>query len=184
VARRQVLEYKAAAAAEPQNAEKQAAAARAERTFAEMEVKEYEERVANNPTDASLRFELGQRLLNIGQDERAIEQLQQARNAPGMLTQVLMGLGIAFGRLGWTDEAEHSYRDAIASHPVQTDDTAAELRYGLMDVLQRKATETRDLALAEEAFRLASSIAVQRIGYRDIRARRQQLQDLVKSLRR
>lgn len=183
VARRQVADFKAAAAADPSNPEKQAVAARAERTFAEMEVKEYEERIANNPTDLQLRFELGIRLLAIGQNEKAIEQLQQARGSPGMAVQVLSGLGTAFGRLGWLDEAEHSYRDAIAAYPVQTDDTAAELRYGLMDILQRKATESKDHAAAEEAFKLASSIAVQRIGFKDIRARRQQLQDLVKSLK-
>jgi hypothetical protein len=66
---------------------------------------------------------------------------------------------------------------------VLTDDLAAELRYGLMEVLQRKATDSRDSAAADEAFKLASGIAVQRIGFKDIRARRQQLQELVKSLK-
>lgn len=183
VARRQVREIKEAAAADPTNTEKQAQVAKVERQFAEMEVKEFEERVANNPTDMQLRFELGQRLLAIGADEKAIEQLQQARGSPGILTQVLMGLGVAFSRLGWLDEAEHSYRDAIASHPVPTDELAAELRYGLMDTLQRKAADASSLPDAEEAFKLASGIAVQRIGFKDIRARRQQLQDLVKALK-
>ncbi|MBL8745673.1 MAG: hypothetical protein JNK58_04860 [Phycisphaerae bacterium] len=183
VARRQVKAIKDAAEADPTNAEKQAQAAKVERQLCEMEVKEFEERTLHNPTDMQLRFELGQRLLLIGENEKAIEQLQQARGSPGILTQVLMNLGVAFGRLGWVDEAEHSYRDAIASHPVATDDLAAELRYGLMDILQRKATETRDASAADEAFKLASGIAVQRIGFKDIRARRQQLQDLVKSLK-
>jgi tetratricopeptide (TPR) repeat protein len=183
VARRKMESIKAAAAADPSNAERQQAAAKAERQFAEMEVKEYEERVANSPTDLQLRFELGRRLLAVGNDERAIEQLQQARGSPAILTQVLMGLGIAFARLGWLDEAEQSYRDAIASHPIATDELAAELRYGLMDVLQRRATDAREVAAAEEAFKLASGIAVQRIGYKDIRVRRQALQELVKSLK-
>lgn len=183
VARRQVRAIKEAADADPSNADKQAQAAKVERQLCEMEVKEFEERTVHNPTDLQLRFELGQRLLSIGENERAIEQLQHARGSPGILTQVLMGLGVAFARLGWLDEAEHSYRDAIASHPVATDDLAAELRYGLMDVLQRKASESRDLPAAEEAFKLASGIAVQRIGFKDIRARRQQLQDLVKTMK-
>lgn len=183
VARRQVREFKMAAAAEPGNVEKQQTAARAERRLAEMEAKEYEERVANNPTDLQLRFDLGERLLAIGEDEKAIEQFQQARAAPGVAAHALKGLGVAFARLGWLDEAEQSWRDAIESHSVQTDDLAIELRYGLMEVMQRKAEESRDLPSAEEAFKLASGIAVQRIGYRDIRQRRQQLQDLVKSLR-
>lgn len=183
VARRQVREIREAANADPTNAEKKMQASKVERQLCEMEVKEFEERVVHNPTDLQLRFELGQRLLQIGQDEKAIEQLQQARGSPGILTQVLMGLGVAFGRLGWLDEAEQSYREAIASHPVLTDDLAAELRYGLMEVLQRKGTDGRDAAAADEAFKLAAGIAVQRIGFKDIRARRQQLQDLVKSLK-
>lgn len=183
VANRQVKALEAAAAADPASTEKATALTKAQRQLIEMEIKEYEERVANNPTDMPLRFELGRRLLDAGRDEPAIEQLQQARGAPGMLTQTLSMLGVAFGRLGWLDEAEQSYRDALASHPVQADETAAELRYGLMDVLQRKAQDARELAAAEEAFKLASAIAVQRIGFRDIRARRQQLQDLVKSLK-
>ncbi len=183
VARRQVRAIKEEAAADPTSAEKKAQAAKVERQLCEMEVKEFEERTVHNPTDLPLRFELGQRLLLIGENERAIEQLQQARGSPGILTQVLMGLGVAFGRLGWMDEAEQSYREAIASHPVATDDLAAELRYGLMDVLQRKGMDSRDLSAAEEAFKLASGIAVQRIGFKDIRSRRQQLQELVKSLK-
>lgn len=183
VARRKYEEVMAAAAADPENEEKQKQASKVERQFTELEVKEFEERVTNNPTDLQMRFELGRRLLATGNDERAIEQLQQARGSPAILTQVLQGLGLAFSRLGWFDEAEQSYREAIASHPITTDELTAELRYALMDVLQRKATDARDLAAAEEAFKLASGIAVQRIGFKDIRARRQQLQDLIKALK-
>lgn len=183
VARRQVREMKESLAADPDNAEKKKQVAQVERQLMQMEVAEFQERVANNPTDYALRYELGKRLLELGQNEQAIEQFQQARGAPGLLTHVMQGLGMAFARLGWLDEAESSYRDAVAAYEVTTDDLAADLRYGLMDVLERKARENSDLSAAEEAFRLASGIAVQRINFRDIRARRQGLQELVKSLK-
>lgn len=163
--------------------EKRDALAKAERQVMEMEVAEYEERVTNLPTDLMLRFELARRCLDAGMNEKAIEHFQAARTAPGVLTSVLAGLGTAFLRLGWLDEAESSYREAVAAHPNTGDETAAELRYGLMDVLQRKAVESRDVAQADEAFKLAASIAMARINFRDIRVRRQQLQDLVKSMR-
>ncbi|MDX2114831.1 MAG: tetratricopeptide repeat protein [Planctomycetota bacterium] len=183
VARRQVRAIREDAKANPDNAEKQKLADQAERQLSLIEIKEFEERVANNPTDLALRYELGKRYLELNQHEKAIEQLQLARESPGMLTPVLWGLGIAFSKLGWLDEAEASFREAITSHPVQTDETAAELRYGLMEVLERRAVESRDLAQAEEAFRLAAGIAMQRINFRDIRLRRQSLQDLVKAIK-
>lgn len=182
-ARRKLREMKEALAADAQNAEKQSAVAKGERQVLDMEIKEYEERATNLPTDLMVRYELARRCLEAGLNDKAIEHFQAARGAPGVLTNVLAGLGVAFSRLGWLDEAETSYREAISSYPAQGDDTAAELRYGLMDVMSRKAEESKDVSQAEEAFKLAASIAMQRINFKDIRARRQQLQDLVKSLR-
>lgn len=183
VARRQVRAIKEEAAANPDDKAKRDQAAKVERQLMELEVKEYQDRVANTPTDLVLRYELARRLLDLGQNEPAIEHFQAARGSPSIAVQVLSGLATAFTRLGWLDEAESSYREAIAAHPVTTDELAAELRYGLMDTLYRKAEDARNLPLAEEAFKLASGIAVQRIGFRDIRNKRQQLQDLVKALR-
>ncbi len=182
-AKRKLREMRDGLAADPANSEKQAALSKAERQVLDMEIKEYEERAQNLPTDLMIRFELARRCLDAGLNEKAIEHFQAARGSPGILTSVLSGLGVAFVRMGWLDEAETSYREAISSYPVQGDDTAAELRYGLMDVLARKAEESKDLSVAEEAFKLAASIAMQRINFKDIRNRRQTLQELVKSLR-
>lgn len=183
IANRKLRELRLAHEGEPANEELRSRYVAAQRQVLEEEVKEFEDRVQNNPTDLQLRYELGQRCLRLGADEKAIEHFQMARGSPSIATHVLTGLGTAFARLGWLDEAESSFRDAVASHPVQNDDLSANLKYGLMDVLARRAEESRQLSLAEEAFKLASAIAVQRINYKDIRARRQQLQELVKSLR-
>ena len=67
--------------------------------------------------------------------------------------------------LGWLDEADSSYRAAIEEYPVEGDDLGMELRYGLMKVLERKARETKKVEAADEAYKLASSIALKQINY-------------------
>src|SRR5262249_10236495 len=81
-------------------------------------------------------------------------------------------LGQAFMKITWIDEAVHTFRQAIDTYKVTNDDTGLALRYGLLSALQAKAEGDRDLAIAEEADKLASAIAVQQFTYRDIRARR------------
>jgi hypothetical protein len=58
-----------------------------------------------------------------------------------------------------------------------------EIRYGLMDALAQQAEDARDLAAAEEAYKIGSGIAMQQISYRDIRARRDRMQQLMKELK-
>lgn len=183
VARRKLREARAALDADPGNPERRAAFEGGARKVLENEIVEYTERVAAYPTDLALKFELGRRHAEAGDHEKAIEQFQVAQNAPGMTNTVLGALGASFVAMGWLDEAEGTYRRALEKHENTSDDLGLALRYGLMDVLQRRATDSRDLGAAEEAFKLASNIAIQQINYRDIRARRETLQALVRELR-
>ena len=52
-----------------------------------------------------------------------------------------------------------------------------------MDALAKTAEEQRDLAAAEEAYKIGSGIAMQQISYRDIRGRRDALQKLIRELK-
>lgn len=183
VGRRKLREMKAALEADPSNEERKSQYESAARKVLEGEIGEYVERVAAYPTDLAIKFELGRRQAEVGDHEKAIEQYQVAQNAPGIGNTVLSHLGASFVAMGWLDEAEGTFRRALEKHDSQTDELGQSLRYGLMDVLQRKASEGRDLNSAEEAFKLASAIAIQQINYRDIRARREALQSLVKELR-
>lgn len=183
VGRRKLRALKAELDKTPDDTARQEQYSRAARQLLDEEIKEYEERVLAYPTDLNLRLELGKRCLEVGEYEKAIEQFQHARGAPQMLNKALMGLAQAFERLGWLDEAESTYREAVERHENPNDELGAELRYGLMATLERKARENSDLPAAEEAFKLASSIAMQRIGFRDIRDRRTALQELAKSLK-
>ena len=155
----------------------------ARRKVLEFETQEFEDRVANYPTDVKLKYELGRRYFDLGDYEKAIEFFQQATGAAGLKTRVLSYLGQSFAALGWLDGSENAYRDAISSHPSDSDDTALELRYNLMTTLERKAREDEDPDAADEAYKLASSISVKSISFRDIRDKRGELQALVKELR-
>jgi hypothetical protein len=53
-----------------------------------------------------------------------------------------------------------------------------------MTALETKSGTDKDLALAEEADKLASSIAIQQINYRDIRARRESIKKLIAELKK
>ncbi|MGP1345472.1 MAG: hypothetical protein ACTS3F_02225 [Phycisphaerales bacterium] len=180
--RRKVLAMKGELGESPSE-EQVARYQQAERAMLEEEIKEYRERVENYPTDLNLKYQLGRRLYTAGDYEGAIAQFQSAQQSPGIASQVLYYLGLSFVKMGWITEAIETFRRAIELHQSDKDDLALQLQYGLMDALQQRAEGERDVPSAEEAFRLASSIAIQQINYMDIRERRTGLQELVKRLK-
>ena len=103
-----------AAAADPDNAELQAAldARKADR-LAE-QVQESQKRVDQNPTDPQLRFELGTALYKAGEYSAAIPHLQQATRNPHIRTKVLLTLARAFRAKGMFDLAIKQLSDALA----------------------------------------------------------------------
>lgn len=155
----------------------------AQRKLREEEINELTLCVEAYPTDLGFKFELGRRHFELGQHEKAIGFFQEAQNDAKNRVRALNYLGQSFIALGWHTEAAESFRQALADHPVQKDETGMELRYGLMLALEAKARRDRDVAAAEEAARLASGIAMQQIGFRDIRERREGLQSLLKELK-
>lgn len=182
-ARRKLADFEESMKNAPPGEETSQKLANARREVLEFEIAEFRERVAAYPTNLEVKYRLGERLVQAGRFDEAIEQLQLAEGAPGMQSTVRNMLAQCFARMGWLDEAEGTFRKALEDHPNPNDDLGFELRYGLMDALERKARESNDPALADEALKLASGITVQKIGYRDVRARREAIQALVKQLR-
>ena len=180
--RRQAMPLREAARRPDADDEARTKYAGAKKKLLDMETEIFEERAANYPTDLALKYELGRRYFEDGRFEDAIGQFQKAQGASGIGNRVRNYLAQSFSAMGWLDEAEDTYREAVQNHPVENDELGLELRYGLMDVLGRKASDANDAAAAKEAFKLASSIAIQQINYRDIRERRERLQKLVKEL--
>ena len=183
VARRKLAELREAAKAAPDDSEKQAKYEAGRKKVLELELEQYRERVRNYPTDLKLKFELGRRLFEAGEYEAAISELQKAKGATGIGSQARGYLARAFLQLGWTAEAEDTYREAIASHAAGGDHVGLDLRYGLMRTLKRRAEESGELDAAKEASELAGKIAMEQFDYRNIKEEREQLQGLVKRLR-
>jgi len=137
VARRKLRLLRDEAKANPGDETLQKKFAAAARQVLEKEAEEYEARVEASPTDLQMRFQLGRRHLELGNYERAIEQFQQSKDSPGLADQSRLGLASAFAKLGWVDEAEATYRDALAEHENPNNDLGLELRYGLMSTLAK-----------------------------------------------
>lgn len=183
--RRKIAQLKAAAdRAEGEEAErlgKELESARAELLGAETE--EYRERVKAYPTDLPLKYELGKRLYERGEHEEAIALFQEAKSDVKNRVRVLNYLGLSFYAMGWYDEAVATFRQALSAHHNDEDEFGMELRYGLLIALQKRAVEQTSLDDAEEANKLAGSIAIQQINFKDIRDRREQLRSLLNDLR-
>jgi tetratricopeptide (TPR) repeat protein len=181
--RRKVAQLKKLAMEQPDNREAAEMYAKGQRALLKLEAEEFELRVKALPTDLLPKFELGKRRFALGEYEEAIALFQKAKDDPKRRSECLNYLGRSFLELGWQDEAIGQLRDAINAHPVPGDDTHRELRYGLMSALEAKAREAQDLEAAEEAGKIASSIAIEQISFKDIRERRAALQELVKEIR-
>src|SRR5437762_11791633 len=78
-------------------------AAKAKR--AEILVTDARERVARNPTDLQLRFELGEHLVSARRFREAVPELQRARQNPHARLKAMNLLGCCYGELGMLDLA-------------------------------------------------------------------------------
>jgi tetratricopeptide (TPR) repeat protein len=153
----------AAAAADPSNAELQAAlnARKADRVAEQ--VQEAQKRVDQNPTDPQLRFELGTALYKAGEYSAAIPHLQQATRNPHIRTKVLLTLARAFRAKGMFDLAIKQLSDALADL-IAMDTTKKEVLYekGLIHA------EVNDKPSALDCFKQIYEVDY---GYRDVAER-------------
>jgi len=155
----------------------------AHRKLLEDEAAEFQVRVEAYPTDTRLKYELGKRLFLLDKPQEAIKHLQEAQGDAKIRTGVQSVLGQSFQKLGWHGEAADMLRSALENHHNPNDDLGMDLRYGLMVALENKARADGDAAAAEEASKIASTLAMQKIDFRDVVDRRQSLQKLVQELK-
>ncbi len=148
----------------------------------QFELEEYVERVKNYPTDMGLRYHLGRRLYAVKRYDEAIAEFQQARADPKHRPNALLFLGRCYIAKEWNDEAIDTLRQGIEAHEVSGDRLALELRYELMDALEKAARRSKNAEQAGEAQRVASEILQTDINYRDIRQRLDGIRKLVEEL--
>lgn len=87
-------------------------------------------RVEENPTDPTLRFQLGEALYHAHDYKEAIKHLQQATRNPHIRNKVLILLGRTFDKMGMADMAINRFKEANAELK-QMDATKKEVLYEL-----------------------------------------------------
>lgn len=143
-----------------------AAAARARSTLAELRVGEARRRVERNPSDLGARFELGRGLLDAGDCDAAIAELQQAVKDPRKKTDATFLLGRAFQRKGLPDLALGQFDKALQS--AGTGPLAKQALYEMGVICE-------DQGRRDDALRHFTRILEQDIGFRDVAQKVEQL---------
>ena len=130
---------------------------------AEILIADARERVARNPTDLQLRFELGEHLLNAGQFREAVPELQRARQNPHARLKAMNLLGCCYAELGMLDLAMKQLEEA--SKEILTMDTMKrEIVYNLGLVYKRMGEREKSLACMKQIYEVD-------YGYRDVAQR-------------
>ncbi|MDP0489679.1 MAG: tetratricopeptide repeat protein [Verrucomicrobiota bacterium JB023] len=128
-----------------------------------VQVAEGKRRVEENPTDPTLRFQLGEALFNSGEYREAIQHLQQATRNPHIRIKVLILLGRTFEKMGMTDMAVSRLSEANEELRGM-DDTKKEVLYELGSIYDKMG----DKAKATECFKQIYEVDY---GYRDVAQR-------------
>ena len=126
-------------------------------------IQESEDRVARNPTDTELRFELGERLFEAGRHRDAIQHLQQAKTSPNLRIRVMNMLGKCYDQMGMTDLAVNQLKEAIAELSTM-DDTKKDALYTLALLHEKSQNKQEYLDCLKEIYAVD-------YGYRDVAKR-------------
>ncbi len=139
----------------------------AQKALDEARVGEFKRRVEQNPTDFSLRFDLGQAMLACGQFDESIAELQLAIKEPKRKADSLLLLGRAFRAKDLGDVARGQLEKALDA-AVGRNTLSKEILYELGGVHEQDG----DKPAALEHY---ARILEQDIGFRDVAAKVEQL---------
>lgn len=145
----------------PSDDELQTVRGKLTKEIATRELEYYRRRSDRFPTDTASRFEMGLRLLRIGQTEEAIKELQAVRNDPRFHGKALFYLGFCFkARNNWR-LALRNFEESL-QHMTESDGF---LRKEAMYYLAVGYAETNDL---DRALELGSDLANLDYNYKNI----------------
>jgi tetratricopeptide (TPR) repeat protein len=130
---------------------------------AEILIADAQERVARNPTDLQLRFELGENFFNAGRPREAVPELQRARQNPHSRLKAMKVLGCCYSELGMLDLAMKQLEEA--SREISSMDAMKkEIVYNLGLIYERMAELEKSLACMKQIYEVD-------YGYRDVARR-------------
>ena len=130
---------------------------------AEMLIADARERVARNPTDLQLRFELGENLVNARRFREAVPELQRARQNPHARLKAMNLLGCCYSELGMFDLAMKQLEEA-SKEILSMDAMKKEIVYNLGLVYERASDREKSLACMKQIYEVEH-------GYKDVAAR-------------
>ncbi|MCP3903146.1 MAG: hypothetical protein GY715_05865 [Planctomycetes bacterium] len=148
----------------------------------ELKTAEYTDRVAKYPTDRVRKFHLGMVEYELERYQEAMEQFQKSKDEPKLRVQSGHMLGRCFYAEKWYSEAITEYEEALQVIEVTEKDREQALRYDLMLALIEAAREEDSIDLAKQAKSICSEIARRDITYRDIRAKRKEVDKVIAGL--
>ncbi len=143
---------------------------------------EYRERVKKYPTDRRMRFELGEVEYELGRYEDAMPSFQAAKDEPKLRVRAAHMLGRCFASEGWHMEAIGEYKESLEKIDATERERELPIRYDLMVSLIEHAREEQSMEMAKEALEICSGIARRDITFRDIRAKRKEIDALIKEI--
>jgi tetratricopeptide (TPR) repeat protein len=108
-------------------------------------------RVAENPTDLQLRYELGEALMGIGQFTEAIPELQRAQQNPNVRLKAMNLLGQCFVEKTMLDMAARTFEKG-ASEIVGMDSLKKDLTYRLALTLEKLGKKDEYLSRLKEIY--------------------------------
>jgi tetratricopeptide (TPR) repeat protein len=136
-------------------------AAKAKR--AEILVTDARERVARNPTDLQLRFELGEHLVSARRFREAVPELQRARQNPHARLKAMNLLGCCYGELGMLDLATKQLEEA-SKEILPMDAMKKAIVYNLGLIYERTGNQEKSLACMKQIYEVEH-------GYKDVATR-------------
>jgi hypothetical protein len=146
---------------QPDDAELRALRGRLRREIAARELELFRQKADRYPTDMAFRFEVGVRLLHLGQTDEAIKELQASRADPRYRWQSLLWLGHCFKTRNSWRLAQRNFEEALRYVPA----TDTHSRKDILFELATGHAEARDLARAVD---VATELANIDFTYRDV----------------
>jgi len=140
------------------------------RAKAEEELAIFQEVADQYPTESKWKYEVAQRLAQLGRFDEAIPMFQQARNDPKLRNPATLQLGTTFLAAGFQDEAVDTIKELMESYPAIStgDDLAKEIYYWHGRSLEAKAD-------IPNALRSYSQVVKWDFNYKDVQGRMKKL---------
>jgi tetratricopeptide (TPR) repeat protein len=148
----------------------------------DLEGEVFRERVVKYPTNREFKADLGRIEYELGRYEDAMAAFQSSKDDPKLRVNSAWMLGRCFAKEGWHSEATGEYKEALAAIDSTQADKELEIRYDLMLSLMELARAEKSSAHAKEAAEICSAIIRKNIGFKDVRARRKEVDELVRTL--